>query len=103
MAGRPELLIFVLTFLTSTWYIKNPFLKSKINDVRCRFLTAYGSLTYVVCQVLLVTTQYYGRERTGLLGNMLNTDPVALQHLIPALTHFYIGESNPENLFPNTN
>jgi hypothetical protein len=25
---------FVLTFLTSTWYIKNPFLKSKINDVR---------------------------------------------------------------------
>lgn len=24
---------FVLTFLTSTWYIKNPFLKSKINDV----------------------------------------------------------------------
>jgi ubiquitin conjugation factor E4 B len=24
---------FVLTFLNSTWYIKNPFLKSKINDV----------------------------------------------------------------------
>jgi hypothetical protein len=26
--------IFALTFLTSTWYIKNPFLKAKINEVR---------------------------------------------------------------------
>lgn len=33
LAGKTELLVFVLTFLTSTWYIKNPFLKSKINDV----------------------------------------------------------------------
>ncbi|KAJ3574715.1 hypothetical protein NP233_g1573 [Leucocoprinus birnbaumii] len=72
MSGRPELLAFILTFLTSTWYIKNPFLKSKINDV------------------LFVTTQYYGRDRAGLLGNMLNTEPLALRHLIPALTHFYI-------------
>ncbi|KXN88270.1 Ubiquitin conjugation factor E4 [Leucoagaricus sp. SymC.cos] len=72
MAGRTELLTFILTFLTSTWYIKNPFLKSKINDV------------------LFIATQYYGRERTGLLGNILNTEPMALRHLIPALTHFYI-------------
>ena len=34
LAGKLELMTFVLTFLTSTWYIKNPFLKSKINDVR---------------------------------------------------------------------
>lgn len=27
-------MIFALTFLTSTWYIKNPFLKAKINEVR---------------------------------------------------------------------
>jgi len=33
LTGRTELLLFALTFLTSTWYIKNPFLKSKINDV----------------------------------------------------------------------
>lgn len=72
MSGRTELLTFVLTFLTSTWYIKNPFLKSKVNDV------------------LFIATQYYGRERSGLLGNMLNTEPLALKHLIPALTHFYI-------------
>ena len=34
LSGKIELMTFVLTFLTSTWYIKNPFLKSKINDVR---------------------------------------------------------------------
>lgn len=34
LAGKVELLTFILTFLSSTWYIKNPFLKSKINDVR---------------------------------------------------------------------
>ena len=33
LGGKFELLTFVLTFLTSTWYIKNPFLKAKINDV----------------------------------------------------------------------
>jgi len=33
LAGKVELMTFVLTFLLSTWYIKNPFLKSKINDV----------------------------------------------------------------------
>ncbi len=37
LAGKVELMTFVLTFLTSTWYIKNPFLKSKINDVRTVF------------------------------------------------------------------
>ncbi|KAF9454682.1 hypothetical protein P691DRAFT_804031 [Macrolepiota fuliginosa MF-IS2] len=72
MAGRTELLAFVLTFLTSTWYIKNPFLKSKINDI------------------LFYSTWGYGRERYGLLGHMLNTNQLALTHLIPALTHFYI-------------
>lgn len=33
LSGKDELLTFTLTFLTSTWYIKNPFLKSRINDV----------------------------------------------------------------------
>lgn len=33
LSGKEELLVFALTFLTSTWYIKNPFLKSKINEV----------------------------------------------------------------------
>ncbi|KDR82849.1 hypothetical protein GALMADRAFT_238456 [Galerina marginata CBS 339.88] len=72
MAGKVELMTFVLTFLTSTWYIKNPFLKSKINDVL--FMSIWG----------------YGRERNGILGNMLNTHPMALKHVMPALMHFYI-------------
>lgn len=33
LSGKDELLVFALTFLTSTWYIKNPFLKAKINEV----------------------------------------------------------------------
>lgn len=36
----------------------------------------------------------YGRERNGILGNLLNTHPMALKHLMPALMHFYIGESS---------
>lgn len=34
----------------------------------------------------------YGRERNGILGNLLNTHPMALKHLMPALMHFYIGQ-----------
>jgi ubiquitin conjugation factor E4 B len=33
LSGKNELVLFALTFLTSTWYIKNPFLKAKINEV----------------------------------------------------------------------
>ncbi|KAF9013252.1 ubiquitin elongating factor core-domain-containing protein [Cyathus striatus] len=72
LAGKIELLTFVLTFLTSTWYIKNPFLKSKINDVL--FMSIWG----------------YGRERNGILGDLLNSHPMALKNLMPALMHFYI-------------
>ena len=33
LSGENELVIFALTFLTSTWYIKNPFLKTKLVEV----------------------------------------------------------------------
>ncbi|KDQ62323.1 hypothetical protein JAAARDRAFT_149126 [Jaapia argillacea MUCL 33604] len=72
LSGKTELLIFALTFLTSTWYIKNPFLKAKINEA-----VFYGILKY-------------GPERSGVLGGVLNTHPMALKHLMPALMHFYI-------------
>ncbi|PFH54088.1 hypothetical protein AMATHDRAFT_136414 [Amanita thiersii Skay4041] len=72
LSGKTEMLTFALTLLTSTWYIKNPFLKSKINDIL--FMSIWG----------------YGRERNGVLGNLLNTDPLALKHLMPALMNFYI-------------
>lgn len=70
--GKVELMTFALTFLNSTWYIKNPFLKSKINDLL--FLSIWGSGLEV--------------QRIGILGNLLNTHPIAIAHLMPALMQF---------------
>ncbi|KAH8114701.1 ubiquitin elongating factor core-domain-containing protein [Phellopilus nigrolimitatus] len=72
LTGKNELVIWALTFLRSTWYIKNPFLKAKINEV-----IFFGTLGY-------------GRERNGVLGGILNTHPFALKHLMPALMSFYV-------------
>ncbi|KAJ1303373.1 hypothetical protein OPQ81_011567 [Rhizoctonia solani] len=69
---RTEFLVFALTFLSSTWYIKNPFLKSKI--LQGLF---YGSI-------------HIGRERDGLFGALFNSHPLALQHLLPSLMWFYV-------------
>ncbi|KAF8713267.1 peptidyl-tyrosine sulfation, partial [Rhizoctonia solani] len=69
---RTEFLVFALTFLSSTWYIKNPFLKSKI--LQGLF---YGSI-------------HIGRERDGLLGALFNSHPLALKHLFPSLMWFYV-------------
>jgi ubiquitin conjugation factor E4 B len=33
LTGKEEVLIFTITFMLSTWWIKNPFLKNKIIDV----------------------------------------------------------------------
>ena len=43
LSGKNELLVWALTFLTSTWYIKNPFLKAKLVEVRCAL--RHGSFT----------------------------------------------------------
>ena len=43
-------------------------------------------------KVLFMSIWGYGRERHGVLGNMLNTHPMALKHVMPAMMHFYIGE-----------
>jgi ubiquitin conjugation factor E4 B len=84
------LLLFVLTFLTSTWCIKNPFLKSKINDVS----NVWFSIVNLLClrEQLLFFGAWYGRNENGILGGVLNTHPMALKHLMPALMHFYIGK-----------
>ncbi|KAI1793388.1 ubiquitin elongating factor core-domain-containing protein [Ganoderma leucocontextum] len=71
LSGRNEMLIWCLAFLTSTWYIKNPFLKAKI------------------VEVLFFGCWNWGEQRS-VLTTLLNTHPVALQHLMPALMHFYI-------------
>lgn len=66
------MLLWCLTFLSSTWYIKNPFLKAKIVDV-----LFFGTWSWA--------------EHRSVLTTLLNTHPVALKHLIPALMNFYIG------------
>ncbi|KAF9644135.1 hypothetical protein BDM02DRAFT_3272627 [Thelephora ganbajun] len=72
LSGKNELVIFTLTFLTSTWYIKNPFLKAKLVE-----MLFYGILGY-------------GHERTGVLGHTLNSHPLALKHLMSSLMSFYV-------------
>ncbi|PCH40023.1 hypothetical protein WOLCODRAFT_88418 [Wolfiporia cocos MD-104 SS10] len=71
LTGRNEILIWCLTFLTSTWYIKNPFLKAKLIEV-----LFYASLSWPGHRATFVTT--------------LNTHSMALKHLVPALMRFYI-------------
>ncbi|KAL6304363.1 ubiquitin conjugation factor E4 [Sparassis latifolia] len=73
LSGKNEILIWSLTFLTSTWYIKNPFLKAKIIEV-----LFYASLSW--------------SGRRSILDATLNSHPMALRYLIPALIHFYIAE-----------
>ncbi|KAI0004607.1 ubiquitin elongating factor core-domain-containing protein [Russula compacta] len=71
LTGKEEVLAFTLTFMLSTWWIKNPFLKNKIIDV-------------------LFCSCFTYRGQSSLLGPLLNSHPLALKHLMSALTHFYI-------------
>ncbi|KAI0632350.1 ubiquitin conjugation factor E4 [Trametes polyzona] len=71
LSGKNEMLVWCLTFLRSTWYIKNPFLKAKI------------------VEVLFYGTWSWGEHRS-VLTTLLNTHPMALKHLVPALMNFYI-------------
>lgn len=52
VSGKNELVIFSLTFLTSTWYIKNPFLKAKIVEVRVEYIFRCLKLIVVLGVVL---------------------------------------------------
>ncbi len=59
LTGKIEMLLWALTFLTSTWYIKNPFLKSKIVEVS-------SLINFVSCQF----------SETRRLGSMLGLDEI---------------------------
>ena len=61
LSGRTELAIWAITFLRSTQYIKNPFLKAKINEVRSPTGIKSTSLT-VRCNVGVVLR--YSQLRT---------------------------------------
>ncbi|KAI9443115.1 ubiquitin elongating factor core-domain-containing protein [Lactarius indigo] len=63
LTGKEEVLIFTLTFMLSTL--------NKIIDI-------------------LFCSCFTYRGQSSLLGPSLNSHPVALKHLMPALTHFYI-------------
>ena len=89
--GRDELMFFVLTFLTSTWYIKNPFLRAKIVEVSDCVNEEPICLSLTDSQVLFFGSIAYRDDGVSLLGPAMNTHPMALKHLISALMHFYIG------------
>lgn len=67
-----ELIMVCITFLRSSDYVKNPYLKSGLVSI----------LFYGVLQTRQATK--------GVLGDVLNSLPFALQHLLHALMQFYI-------------
>lgn len=102
LTGKEEVLIFTITFMLSTWWIKNPFLKNKIIDVCLIFLVSFCSLTAL--QILFCSCFTY-KGQSSLLGSLLNSHPLALKYLMPALTHFYIGTTllySINNVWPET-
>lgn len=71
-----ELVVLCITFLRSSEYIKNPYLKS-------------GLVTIMSCGIWPV----YNRSK-GILGDLLNSLPFATDHLLHALMKFYIEVEN---------
>jgi ubiquitin conjugation factor E4 B len=74
LSGQKELIDFAMTFLTSTWYITNPYLKSKI------------------VAVLAIGVRPFRRLDNGVLGNALCTHQLSLDHLMTCLMSFYVGK-----------
>ncbi|KAL9552599.1 hypothetical protein MBANPS3_003682 [Mucor bainieri] len=67
-----ELVTFIITFLRSTKYVKNPYLKAKLVEILFFF-------TYPIAKGV-----------PGELESILNSHPLALQHLVPSLMNFYV-------------
>lgn len=63
---------FCTVFLSSGWFIRNPFLKAKLAEMLSYNVVPYGALPM------------------GVLGDTINAHPLALQHLVPALMAFWI-------------
>lgn len=74
MSQRPhdELVTFIITFLRSTKYVKNPYLKAKLVEILFFF-------TYPIAKGI-----------PGELESILNSHPLALEHLVPSLMNFYV-------------
>jgi ubiquitin conjugation factor E4 B len=74
LSAQKELIDFTMTFLTSTWYIANPYLKPKIVGV------------------LAMGVQPFGRLHNGVLGDALCTHQLSLDHLMTCLTNLSAGK-----------
>lgn len=71
-AASESIVVFCIVFIASTSYVQNPFLKAKVAE-----LLAYCLMPF-------------GQHTSGLLGDVLNVHPLALEHLVPALVTFWI-------------
>ncbi|CAG8498568.1 35_t:CDS:10 [Funneliformis mosseae] len=69
--SRDELIIFIITFLKSSSYIKNPYLKAKFVEILFYYTTR--------------------NDNEGGMGAILNSHPISLEHLMSSLMSFYVG------------
>ena len=69
---KNDLVSFCTTFLLCTAYIKNPFLKAKL------------------AEILFYNLWEYGAAKHGVLGDVINVQPLGLQYLVPALMNFWV-------------
>ncbi|KAF9425201.1 hypothetical protein BGZ94_007753 [Podila epigama] len=72
-----ELLTFIMVFLVTPGYIKNPHLKAKLVEI-----------------LFFISLPYRGERNNDTLGIKLNTHPLTLQCLIPAIMSFYVEVEN---------
>ena len=70
--AKNDLVTFCTTFLSSGWYIKNPFLKAKL------------------AEILFYNVIPFGYKKNGIMGDTVNVHDLALRHLVPALMSFWI-------------
>ncbi|CAO1622459.1 unnamed protein product [Parajaminaea phylloscopi] len=70
--AKKDFVTFTVTFLSSGWYIKNPFIKAKL------------------AEIMWWNVIPYGYSQTGILGDIINVHPLALAHLVPACMSFWV-------------
>jgi len=90
--GSNELVDFSMTFLTSTWYITNPYLKSKLITVcRTTVTQVWLLMRLLPDQALAAGVRQSRGGRPGVLIGVLSSHPLALKHLMTSLMQFYVG------------
>ncbi|KAI8362010.1 ubiquitin elongating factor core-domain-containing protein [Mortierella sp. GBAus27b] len=72
-----ELITFTMVFLITPGYIKNPYLKAKLAEI-----------------LFFMTLPYRGQRNDDTLAIKLNTHPMALKCLVPAIMNFYVEVEN---------